>query len=244
MSLPRARQAPSETASESTSSTDHVLRRVRDAVGSHRYAHHVSTLGAATLADARSLPVTPSVGAALRRAGLAHGLVRGRTYGCSGVGMVSCAMTLLREASASGSWIAWCAAVSPNWRAAADIGWALDRVVRIECGHSSDGWIACLDSLAGEIDIVVIDLPAGVSLHEAQRTIDHAARRGGAVVALAASCATHTRLGIDIVFDVVRVRHATGHAYLAGQAMDIHLQGRRVPVAVDVVLDVPGARHV
>ena len=232
MSLPRARQ------------TDPVLHRVRDAVGAHRYAHHVSTLGAATLADARTLPVMPSVGAALHRAGLAHGLVRGRTYGCSGVGMVSCAMTLLREASASGSWIAWCAAVSPNWRAAADIGWALDRVVHIECGHSRDGWIACLDAVAGEIDIVVVDIPASVSLHEAQRAIDHAVRRGGAVVVLAPSRAAHARLGIDIVFDVVRVRHATRHAHLAGQSMDIRLQGRRVPATVDVVLDVPGAQHV
>ena len=231
MSLPRAGQP------------DPVLHRVRDAVGAHRYAHHVSTLGAATLADARTLPVMPSVAAALRRAGLAHGLVRGRTYGCSGIGMVSCAMTLLREASASGSWIAWCAAVSPNWRAAADIGWALDRVVQVECSHSRDGWVACLDAVAGEIDIVVVDLPAAVSLREAQRTIDRAARRGGAVVVLAPSRTTHVRLGIDVVFDVVRVRHATRHAHLAGQSVDIRLQGRRVPVALDVALDVPGAQH-
>ena len=244
MSLPWARQPLDETAGESASETDRVLRHVRDAVGSHRYAHHVSTLGTATLLDTRTLPVMPGVGAALHRAGLAHGLVRGRTYGCSGVGMVSCAMTLLRDASVSGSWIAWCAAVSPNWRAAADIGWALDRVVRIECGHSRDGWIACLDAVAGEIDIVVVDLPAGMSMHEAQRALDHAVRRGGAVVVLAPSGATHARLGIDIVFDVVRVRHATRHEHLAGQVMDIRLQGRRVPVAVDVVLDVPGVPHV
>lgn len=238
MSLPRVTQ------------TDHVLRHVRNAVGNHRYAHSVSTLGAATLSDARTLPVSLSVERALR-AGQVSGLVRGRTYGCSGAGAVSCAMVLLREASATGSWVAWCAGVSPNWRAMADIGWALDRVVQVDCSHSREGWIACLDALAGEIDIVVVDLPAGVSPHEAQRAIDRAVQRGAVVVVLAPSRETHVhpgrdsgvdgRVGVDVAFDVIRVRHVTHDAYLAGQVMDIRLRGRRVPLAADVRLEIPDA---
>jgi hypothetical protein len=219
------------------------LLRVQQAVGNHRYAHRVSTLAVATLADARTLPVSPDIERVLRAGlvpGCAHGLVRGRTYGCSGAAAVSCAMTLLREASATGSWIAWCAAVSPNWRAMADTGWALDRVVQIDCGSSRDGWVACLDALAGEIDIVVVDMPAGVSLRDAQQVIDRAVRRGGVVVVLAPSPEVHARLGVDVVFDVVRVRHVAHHAHLAGQVIDIRLQGRRVPVPTDVRLEIPG----
>ena len=220
-----------------------VLRHVREAVGSHRYAHHVSTLATAALADTRALPVSLPVDRMLR-AGLvpdsAHGLVRGRTYGCSGVAMVSCATTLLSEASATGSWIAWCTAVSPNWRAMADTGWALDRLVQVDCDRSRDGWTACIDALAGEIDIVVVDPPAGVSVRDVQRVIDRAVRRGGVVVVLASSPEVHARLGVDVVFDVVRVHYVTHHAHLAGQVMDISLRGRRVPVATDVRLEIPG----
>lgn len=212
-------------------------------MGNHRYAHRVSTLAAAALSDTRSLPVSLPVERVLRGAGLAHGLVRGRTYGCSGAAAVSCAMVLAGEANATGSWVAWCAGVSPNWRAMADIGWALDRVVQIDCNHSRDGWVSCLDALAGEIDIVVVDMPTGVSLREAQRVIDRAVRRGAVVIVLAPSREMPLRLGIDVLFDVVRVHHVAHHAHLAGQIMDVRLQGRRVPVATDVRLEIPNPGH-
>jgi hypothetical protein len=205
------------------------LDHVRQAVAQHRYAHHLSALSTASLVDQRTLPVPPAFAQALRAAGLPGGLVRGRTYGCGGVAPVSCLVALLRHASAAGSWVAWCAATSPNWRAAADAGWALQRVVVAK--PDAHNWSSCIDVFAGEIDVVVVDLPMGVPSHQVRRVMNHVAHRNGVLVVLMPPHTTHTSVVPDVVFRVDHARYGTQCTHLTEQTLEVVLGGRRVPAS-------------
>jgi hypothetical protein len=127
--------------------------------------------------------------------------------------------------------VAWCATTSPNWRAAANAGWALQRVVVAK--PNAHNWSSCIDALAGEIDVVIVDPPLGVSSHQMRRVMNHVAHRNSVLVALMPSRATHTSVVPDVMFHVAHARYGTQCTHLSEQTLEVVLRGRRVPATKD-----------
>ncbi len=80
-----------------------------------------------TLAAERTLPVLPALGALLPA-----GLPRGATLAVSGSAGRSFAVALLAAASQAGSWVAVVGVPGFGWRAAAEVGLDLARVVVVD----------------------------------------------------------------------------------------------------------------
>ena len=184
----------------------------------------VTTLSRAVLKRDRFLPVDQRIGGALRAVGLPAGLVRGATYGVSGVSPVSFTASLVVEASRAGGWVAWCAPTAPNVRALHDAGWGLDRLV---CIDPANRWIDCADACVGGFEILVVALPTHLPARDVRRLSGVAARSNGIVVAIGNPL--HRALSADVEF---RVEHsewsAVGAGHLQRHDMHVNLAGRRV----------------
>jgi len=193
----------------------------------HRYAHHVSTLGSVALTSERTLFVAPLFANALQKAGLPGGLVRGRVYCCSGVAPVSLAVALVKEANVAGSWVAWCARAQVNWGAARHCGWALERVVHV---RSEKQWSAAVSALAEGVELLVLDTPAFLSPCEVRRTLAVAAAQQCVVVVLGSS----PLVIADVTFEATSrvwsgVEKHDEHGYLSGQTLNVQMSARRAP---------------
>jgi len=189
----------------------------------------VTTLARAALKRDRTLPVPSGVAAALRAGGLSGGLARGSVCCVTGPFRVSLTAALLAEASASGSWIAWCSPVAPNCRALRDAGWHLDRFA---WANPEGQWAACLGTVIGEFEVVVTQVPRGVSPREVRHVAAIARRCSGVLVVLVdnayAGSSTDT-FAADLMFDARDATWSTaGSGHLATQQVHVVLGGRRV----------------
>ena len=199
----------------------------------------VTTLARAALKRDRTLPVPPGVAAALRSSGLSGGLARGSVCCVSGPFHVSFTAMLLAEVSASGSWIAWCSRVAPNCRALRDAGWHLDRFV---WANPEGQWAACLGAVVGECEVVVTQIPHGVSPREVRHVAAIVRRSNGVLVVLVDNSHAGSSVDTFSAEAVFEARSATwstaGAGHLSAQQMHVVLGGRRVvePQGFPIVL--------
>lgn len=186
---------------------------------------NVTTLSRAVLKRDRSLPVADHFADALRAAGLTGGLPRGSVCAVTGVAPVALTALLLAEANASGAWVAWCAATTPNVRALFDAGWQLDRTV---CVDPRRDWVACMNACIGEMELVVTQIPSSVAPAEVRRMSTAVSRSNGVVVVIGDE--PQRSVSADLEFRVERCNWAgVDGGHLSAQDMRVVLGGRRVP---------------
>ncbi len=198
---------------------------------------HVTSLSRAVLKRDRSVPVPASVGHALRTSGFARGLPRGSVCAVTGVAPVGFAAVLLVEANRAGSWVAWCSGVTPNVRALHDVGWRADRLV---CINPQREWLACMGACIGQFELVVTQVPSGVSVADVRRMAAMVARGNGVVVLLVPHGVSS--VSADFEFRVERCEWPTSNTgHLSTQVLHVVLGGRRIaePRAFEVALGVP-----
>lgn len=185
----------------------------------------VTTLSRAVLKRDRTIPVAAPVVSALRAVGHAGGLARGSVCCVTGPVRVSFTAAAFAPANAAGSWVMWCSSSAPNCRALLDAGWSLERFVWV---NPTGQWSACVGAGLGEFEVVVTQLPTGVSPREVQHASAIARRRNGVLVVLADR--VPTALSADLVFDA---RGATwtsvGAGHLVSQETHVVMGGRRAP---------------
>jgi len=188
-------------------------------------AANVTTLSRAVLKRDRSIPVAGRIADALRAAGLAGGLPRGSVCAVTGAAPVALTALLLAEANASGAWVAWCAATSPNVRALFDAGWQLDRVV---CVDPQRDWVACMNACVGEFEIVVTQIPSTVAPAEVRRMSTAVSRSNGVVVVVGGE--PQRSVSADLEFRVEGCNWTgVDGGHLSAQDMRVTLGGRRIP---------------
>lgn len=188
-------------------------------------AANVTTLSRAVLKRDRSVPVAGRIADALRAAGLAGGLPRGSVCAVTGAAPVALTALLLAEANASGAWVAWCAATSPNVRALFDAGWQLDRVV---CIDPQRDWVACMNACVGEFEIVVTQIPSTVAPAEVRRMSTAVSRSNGVVVVVGGE--PQRSVSADLEFRVEGCNWTgVDGGHLSAQDMRVNLGGRRIP---------------
>lgn len=188
-------------------------------------AANVTTLSRAVLKRDRSIPVAGRIADALRAAGLAGGLPRGSVCAVTGAAPVALTALLLAEANASGAWVAWCAATSPNVRALFDAGWQLDRVV---CVDPQRDWVACMNACVGEFEIVVTQIPSTVAAAEVRRMSTAVSRSNGVVVVVGGE--PQRSVSADLEFRVEGCNWTgVDGGHLSAQDMRVTLGGRRIP---------------
>ena len=188
-------------------------------------AANVTTLSRAVLKRDRSVPVAGRIADALRAAGLAGGLPRGSVCAVTGAAPVALTALLLAEANASGAWVAWCAATSPNVRALFDAGWQLDRVV---CVDPQRDWVACMNACVGEFEIVVTQIPSTVAPAEVRRMSTAVSRSNGVVVVVGGE--PQRSVSADLEFRVEGCNWTgVDGGRLSAQDMRVTLGGRRIP---------------
>ncbi|MBU6226778.1 MAG: hypothetical protein KGQ43_04245 [Acidobacteria bacterium] len=188
-------------------------------------AANVTTLSRAVLKRDRSIPVAGRIADALRAAGLAGGLPRGSVCAVTGAAPVALTALLLAEANASGAWVAWCAATSPNVRALFDAGWQLDRVV---CVDPQSDWVACMNACVGEFEIVVTQIPSTVAPAEVRRMSTAVSRSNGVVVVVGGE--PQRSVSADLEFRVEGCNWTgVDGGHLSAQDMCVTLGGRRIP---------------
>ena len=128
-----------------------------------------------TLAGERTLPVEDAL-----RGLLPGGLPRGVTVRVAGGAARSFALTLAARASREGSWLAAVGLPGLGWRAAAELGVAVNRVVVVEVPDAARG-ADCVAAALDGFDIVLIG--AGVPLAAAaERRLAARARERGSVL--------------------------------------------------------------
>lgn len=188
-------------------------------------AANVTTLSRAVLKRDRSIPVAGRIADALRAAGLAGGLPRGSVCAVTGAAPVALTALLLAEANASGAWVAWCAATSPNVRALFDAGWQLDRVV---CVDPQRDWVARMNACVGEFEIVVTQIPSTVAPAEVRRMSTAVSRSNGVVVVVGGE--PQRSVSADLEFRVEGCNWTgVDGGHLSAQDMRVTLGGRRIP---------------
>ena len=110
---------------------------------------------ATVLAHDRTLPVAAPLAPLLPDGAL----VRGRTLACQGVAATSLSLSLALEAVRAGSWLA---VVDLPWvgvEAAAELGIALERLVRVDAGS----WAETVAALVDGFELVVTRPPPRTS---------------------------------------------------------------------------------
>jgi hypothetical protein len=128
-----------------------------------------------TLAGERTLPVDEAL-----RGLLPGGLPRGVTVAVSGGAARSFALALAAAASREGSWVAVVGLPGLGWRAAAELGVAVNRVVAVDVPDAARG-ADCVAAALDGFDVVLIG--AGVQLGAAaERRLAARARERGSVL--------------------------------------------------------------
>ena len=128
-----------------------------------------------TLAGERTLPVDDAL-----RGLLPGGLPRGVTVAVSGSAARSFALALTAAASREGSWLAVVGVPGLGWRAAAELGVAVNRVVVVEVPDATRG-ADCVAAALDGFDVVLIGAEAPLA-SAAERRLGARARERGSVL--------------------------------------------------------------
>ncbi len=187
-------------------------------------AERVSPL---SLARERTLPVAEDFAELF----VEGGLVRGRSFACSGPAATSLALALAAPAVAAGSWLATIDVPTLGLDAASEFGVALERVVAVHTGELPDQqaarWPDVVAAAADGFDLLITRVPATVS-SAAVRKVATRLRQRDVVMLVLGDPGT---LSCDGVLDSHAVEWAglgVGHGHLQHRRLVVEASGRRL----------------
>jgi hypothetical protein len=189
---------------------------------------------AATLLSAsdRHLPVVEVL------APVVPGLVPGRVVACRGPAATSLALSLVARASAAGSWLAIVGVPTVGLAAAAELGVALERVVRVDAdlGRPAE-WAERVAAAVDGVDLVITRLPPSERF---VRAVRQRVQQRGAVLVTVGDPDRHD-MALDMVLDAdVRWEGlGLGHGHLRRRHLVARVSGRRAPRSQAVELCLP-----
>ena len=168
-------------------------------------------------------------------------LVRGRTVVCSGDAAMSTALLLVSAATQAGSWLAIVGVSDFGLMSACEQGVALQRTVLVTPTSNKKDWTSTVAAVADGFDVVMLEVPREVSESDARRIQTRIQARRNVLVLVEASRHTTPRSVFqpDVVLHTATTRwHGIEHGagYVQGRHIDITVSGRRVPRAMQHVL--------
>ena len=191
------------------------------------------------LARERTLPVAED----LAELFVERGLVRGRSFACSGPAATSLALALAAPAVAAGSWLATIDVPTIGLDAASEFGVALERVVAVSTGEQPDQraarWPDVVAAAADGFDLLIARVPAAVS-PSAARTVATRLRQRAVVMRVLGDPGP---LSCDGVLDSGAVEWTglgNGHGHLQHRQLVVEAAGRRLHGRRHCRLALPG----
>jgi len=168
-------------------------------------------------------------------------LVRGRTVLCSGDAAMSTALLLVSAATQAGSWLAIVGVSDFGLMSACEQGVALQRTVLVTPTSNKKDWTSTVAAVADGFDVVMLEVPREVSESDARRIQTRIQARRNVLVLVETSRHTTPRSVFqpDVVLHTATtswhgIEHGAG--YVQGRHIDITVSGRRVPRAMQHVL--------
>ena len=168
-------------------------------------------------------------------------LVRGRTVLCSGDAAMSTALLLVSAATQAGSWLAIVGVSDFGLMSACEQGVALQRTVLVTPTSNKKDWTSTVAAVADGFDVVMLEVPREVNESDARRIQTRIQARRNVLVLVETSRHTTPRSVFqpDVVLHTATtswhgIEHGAG--YVQGRHIDITVSGRRVPRAMQHVL--------
>jgi len=179
------------------------------------------------LARERTLPVAEGFADLF----VERGLVRGRSFACSGPAATSLALALAASAVASGSWLATIDVPTIGLDAASEFGVALERVVAVCTGDQPDQqaarWPDVVAAAADGFDLLIARVPAMVSPAAVRKVATRLRQRDVVMLVLGDPGA----LSCDGVLDSGAAEWTglgDGHGHLQQRQLVVEAVGRRL----------------
>ena len=168
-------------------------------------------------------------------------LVRGRTVLCSGDAAMSTALLLVCAATQAGSWLAIVGVNDLGLMSACEQGVALQRTVLVTPTSNKKDWTSTVAAVADGFDVMMLEVPREVSESDARRIQTRIQARRNVLVLVETSRHTTPRSVFqpDVVLHTATtswhgIEHGAG--YVQGRHVDVTVSGRRVPRAMQHVL--------
>ena len=168
-------------------------------------------------------------------------LVRGRTVLCSGDAAMSTALLLVSAATQAGSWLAIVGVSDFGLMSACEQGVALQRTVLVTPTSNKKDWTSTVAAVADGFDVMMLEVPREVSESDARRIQTRIQARRNVLVLVETSRHTTPRSVFqpDVVLHTATtswhgIEHGAG--YVQGRHIDVTVSGRRVPRAMQHVL--------
>ena len=168
-------------------------------------------------------------------------LVRGRTVLCSGDAAMSTALLLVSAATQAGSWLAIVGVSDFGVMSACEQGVALQRTVLVTPTANKKDWTSTVAAVADGFDVMMLEVPREVSESDARRIQTRIQARRNVLVLVETSRHTTPRSVFqpDVVLHTATtswhgIEHGAG--YVQGRHIDVTVSGRRVPRAMQHVL--------
>ena len=168
-------------------------------------------------------------------------LVRGRTVLCSGDAAMSTALLLVCAATQAGSWLAIVGVNDLGLMSACEQGVALQRTVLVTPTSNKKDWTSTVAAVADGFDVMMLEVPREVSESDARRIQTRIQARRNVLVLVETSRHVTPRSVFqpDVVLHTATtswhgIEHGAG--YVQGRHIDVTVSGRRVPRAMQHVL--------
>jgi len=165
------------------------------------------------------------------------GLVRGRTVLCSGDAAVAMALRVVSSATQAGSWLGIVGVHNVGVQAASEHGVALQRVVFVQPASSSrTEWVSTVAAAADGFDVLMLEVPRGITEADARRVQTRIQARRNALVLVGAmhQSAVQSVFQPDVIMNTATTQwHGIerGAGYVQGRDVQVAVSGRRVPKA-------------
>jgi len=179
-----------------------------------------------------TLPVSPDLRAMFPEGGL----VRGRTVLCGGDAAVALALRIVSQPTQAGSWLGVVGVHNIGVQAASEQGVALQRVVFVQPATSRAEWVSTVAAAADGFDVLMLEVPHGITVADARRVQTRIQSRRNALVLIGATqkLALQSVFQPDVVIDTTTTQWngiERGSGHVQSREVCVTVSGRRVPKA-------------
>ncbi len=179
-----------------------------------------------------TLPVSPDLRAMFPEGGL----VRGRTVLCGGDAAVALALRIVSQPTQAGSWLGVVGVHNIGVQAASEQGVALQRAVFVQPATSRAEWVSTVAAAADGFDVLMLEVPHGITVADARRVQTRIQSRRNALVLIGATqkLALQSVFQPDVVMDTTTTQWngiERGSGHVQSREVCVTVSGRRVPKA-------------
>lgn len=175
------------------------------------------------------------------------GLVRGRTMACAGGAAISLALALAAPATQRGSWLALVGVPGVGPEAAAELGVALERVVRVDVGTGgATAWAERVVAALDGFELILTQTPRSVGDRVVRQVRQRLQARGGVLVDLIPEVDRRRGVGSSGAEVAMTAQPlawtgiGAGHGHLRARRVAVTVSGRRAPRPVRFEAWLPG----